>query len=444
MGWKISERTIRFLLCNEGSDDDTKSIRKTLEPFNLFVFVLHIPSIHLEFDRKLNEILDRLDLVTAESLLFFAFVEPDNEGVKRPETREYYKELQSWENKIFPNGSTPHDFEPIVSEIARSLDIPFDSLPSIIVSNNILAKKKRWYKTSAETIDEQLYQLGHIAREFPDIKTNWKYAGHIFEKNKQKIDLCNSSGSKLVSTDDLEEVISNLILRNTQSEIRSNKVIQKSRVAKKDAYAEPRYAFYPERPTWTITFDGKTLRGLRGKGFKYIHYLIENKFDDFSHTDLDQLDSKPVIYTGQFEDYFNKNDSNPYQKKKQIIDHRDMIDGKTLKDIKKEFKNIKEFLERAKRENNPIEIEMAQKEYDEFSTYYYENLTQNGRSKKFKTEQKKIRDRIAKNMKEALDEIKKYDETNKKRIWSHFNDALGGLYASSISYRPNPDIDWHT
>jgi len=208
----------------------------------------------------------------------------------------------------------------------------------------------------------------------------------------------------------------------------------------KEALLEAKYAFYPEGPTWTITFDGKTIRGLRGKGFKYIHYLVLKKFKDYSHTDLDPLDSKPAIYTEQFEDCFNKNDSNPYQKKKKIIDYRDMADGKTLKDIKKEFKNIIEFLERAKRENNLIEIEMAQKEYDKFSTYYYEYLTQNGRSKKFKTKQKKIRDRIAKNMKEALDEIKKYDET----IWSHFNDVLGGLYATSISYRPNPDIDWQT
>ncbi len=47
-------------------------------------------------------------------------------------------------------------------------------------------------------------------------------------------------------------------------------------------------------------------------------------------------------------------------------------------------------------------------------------------------------------MKEALNEIKEYDSTHKKRIWNHFNDVLGGVYASSLSYRPNPDIDWHT
>ena len=126
MGWKISEQTVRFLLCNEGSDDDIESIKETLEPFNLFAFVLHNPSVHLDLDRKLNETLGSLDLVSADRFLFFAFVEPDNRGANRPKTRPYYRDLQSWENKIFPNGSISCEIEQIVREIARSLNIPFD------------------------------------------------------------------------------------------------------------------------------------------------------------------------------------------------------------------------------------------------------------------------------------------------------------------------------
>jgi len=121
-----------------------------------------------------------------------------------------------------------------------------------------------------------------------------------------------------------------------------------------------------------------------------------------------------------------------------------MIHGKSIPEIKSEFKAICITLDEAKRKGIPQEIDDAQKDYDEFHKLYYEYFTQNGRVKKFQNKQKNIRDRIAKNMKEALDEIKKYDETNKKRIWSHFNDVLGGLYATSISYRPNPDIDWQT
>ncbi|MFO7553844.1 MAG: hypothetical protein R6W88_01455, partial [Desulfobacterales bacterium] len=239
-----------------------------------------------------------------------------------------------------------------------------------------------------------------------------------------------------VSTDDLEEVLSNLMLRNAQSEIRSD------RVAKKDASVEPQYAFYSEGPTWTITFDGKTIRGLRGKGFKYIHYLVRNKFKDYSHEDINQLDGIEVNHIGIKESSSPKVGSQKVTNKKRIIHHRTMIHGQSAKEIKRKYKELKESLADAEREEDPIEIQMAQEEYDKFSGIFYEYFYGNGKVKKFKTEQKKIRDRIAKNMKEALNEIKKYDSTHKQRIWNHFNDVFGGIYASSISYRPNPDIDW--
>jgi xylose isomerase len=119
-----------------------------------------------------------------------------------------------------------------------------------------------------------------------------------------------------------------------------------------------------------------------------------------------------------------------------------MIHGESVQEIKRKYKELKESLEDANRKENPIEIKMAQEEYDEFLEFYYEYFSRHGRVKTFKTESKKIRDRIAKNMKEALNEIRKYDDTDKKIIWNHFNDFLGRVYASSISYCPNPDIDW--
>jgi hypothetical protein len=209
----------------------------------------------------------------------------------------------------------------------------------------------------------------------------------------------------------------------------------------KEARSKARYSFYAEPPTWTITFDGKTLRGLKSKGFKYIHYLVKNKFKDFTHADLD-----PELVTdiGPAEADYIKEGYQSNKKKGGTIDHEAMIHGKSIPEIKSEFKAICITLDEAKRKGIPQEIDDAQKDYDEFHKLYYEYFTQNGRVKKFQNKQKNVRDRIAKNMKEALDEIKKYDETNKKRIWSHFNDVLGGLYATSISYRPNPDIDWQT
>ena len=211
----------------------------------------------------------------------------------------------------------------------------------------------------------------------------------------------------------------------------------------KEVRSKARYAFYSEPPTWTITFDGKTLRGLKSKGFKYIHYLVKNKFRDFGHIDLEPIDGIPVLDTGQAEVDFTKNDYQSDKKGGKTIDAKAMIHGKAFKEIKQEFKDVNESLEDAKRGENLIEIEIAQEKYDEFEKYYYDYFTKHGRSKKFKTEQKNIRDKIAKNIKDALAEIDIHDVTAQKKIWNHFNDALGGLYSKSIAYRPNPDVDWH-
>jgi hypothetical protein len=211
----------------------------------------------------------------------------------------------------------------------------------------------------------------------------------------------------------------------------------------KEVRSKARYVFYSEPPTWTITFDGKTLRGLKSKGFKYIHYLVKNKFRDFGHIDLEPIDGIPVLDTGQAEVDFTKNDYQSDKKGGKTIDAKAMIHGKAFKEIKQEFKDVNESLEDAKRGENLIEIEIAQEKYDEFEKYYYDYFTKHGRSKKFKTEQKNIRDKIAKNIKDALAEIDIHDVTAQKKIWNHFNDALGGLYSKSIAYRPNPDVDWH-
>jgi DNA-directed RNA polymerase subunit RPC12/RpoP len=212
----------------------------------------------------------------------------------------------------------------------------------------------------------------------------------------------------------------------------------------KEARSKARYAFYSEGPTWTIIFDGKTLRGLTHKGFKYIHYLVKNKVKYFAHIDLDPIDGVTVVDTGKAEVDF-KEDDQTHKKGKQTVDHESMIHGKSYREIKQEWKKLLETLEKAKRNDIPNEIKAAQKEYDEFTKFYYEYFTKNGKVKKFtKRDIKNIRDRIAKSINEALAEIKEYDPTHDKRIWKHFEDALGGLYRQSIAYRPIDDIDWCT
>ena len=61
-------------------------------------------------------------------------------------------------------------------------------------------------------------------------------------------------------------------------------------IHRKESLNEAKFAFYPEGPTWTITYDGETIRGLRGKGFQYLHYLVANQNKQFFSSDLALLD----------------------------------------------------------------------------------------------------------------------------------------------------------
>ena len=446
MGWKISERTVRFLLCNEGSDDDIESIKKTLEPFNLFAFVLHIPSVHLDFDRKLNEKLDSLDLVGADRFLFFALVEPDNRRANRFETRPYYRALQSWENKIFPNGSISCEIEPIVREITRSLKIPFDSLPAIVVSNNILAQKKRCYKTSAETIDEQFFRLGLIARDYPGIKTNWGYAGHVLEKYKEEIDLCNSSGSKRLTKEDLSSVLKELF-GNAAPTKNINEELQDKKIDFKSLHLLPpekQYAFLKEDNIYRIIFAGKNVGSFSGSGFAYLYQLVFDKGKIIAHRSLfDRIRRNP---------HFSKNPKDPeligntnysQDEKSKAFDNIIYKEKKFQSQDPEKFEMIDDCIEDKKEERRKAE---DRGDFDSAKKIEREIERINGFFEKYKSEIKedekakdKSIDAVGNAIKRALKKIKN------KEVVKHFKGSIGQIYSPyGLRYHPHVDIEWIT
>ena len=50
--------------------------------------------------------------------------------------------------------------------------------------------------------------------------------------------------------------------------------------------SEKKYAFYENGGTWTIIFDGKPITGLKGLGFKLIHFLLSNENKYFTQWGL--------------------------------------------------------------------------------------------------------------------------------------------------------------
>jgi hypothetical protein len=444
---KISDQVMRFLLFNEGSDEDIDAIRKALDPFNLFVFVLHVSSIHLDFDEKLNDTLRRLDLISDEHLAFLAFVELDDDMIERLNTREYHKVVQSWMEKLSPSGSKSHEHERIVTEIAQHLDIPFESLPCIVVTNNIRAKQKRYYKTSTETIDEQLYQLGLIARDYPDIKTNWKYAGHVLKRHKQRIDLCNDCGVKFLTKEDLS-----LALNEVLGNVGFNKGLideaQDKKIDFKSLHllpSEKQYAFLKEDKIYRIIFAGNTVGAFTGIGFYYLYYLVLNKGKKYTHKSLYKIihpdpdrsqnpkDLNLLGTTDNSSDEKKYHDfDNIYEKEYKLLS----ADSKTFRDIEKYKDTLIERLEVAKDRGDFDSEEEIQKEIERVEGHL------ESYDKEYKEAKKgadtKI-DAVGTAISRALIKIKN------KEVVKHFDRALNKIYSPyGLCYEPHFDIEWIT
>ena len=140
---------------------------------------------------------------------------------------------------------------------------------------------------------------------------------------------------------------------------------------------EAKYAFFAEGQTWTITYNEKTIRGLRGKGFKILHYLVSNQNKSFFPEELDLLDG--VALEHMSEDPGIKRSSNSVKASTDLsklskpkTHHLNKIHGKSENELRREYNKKKAALEKAKHDGDPLIIEEAQKNLDEIKEYSLE------------------------------------------------------------------------
>jgi len=206
------------------------------------------------------------------------------------------------------------------------------------------------------------------------------------------------------------------------------------------ADASPLHVFRQLGPTWEIVYNGKPLRGLKGKGFRYIYFLVKHPHKEY-HTDqiakegekthTDSL-SKPIEATT------SENESDNIKKGKKTNDHRNMLYGKSKEELKKYWDDLKKELKEAEEYNDPDRKEIARKELEDFEEYYFELTRPGDKSRKFRDGSTKTRDRITKSIERALDTIKKYDEATGR----HFYNALKPIHSYYLSYTPDRHINW--
>ena len=164
MGMPISSYNVMKVLDKGGERYETDAVRRALDPFNLFAFIIHDPETHPDFDRAISMNFDRLDHTSGDKLLFFALVDPPEEWLRYARGRSYHRLPFEAEQLYNPrNAITSTDRSITAFSLAKSLDIPYDSLPCLVITPNFSSHCFTWVRTDPWYVSGQINELGYIA-----------------------------------------------------------------------------------------------------------------------------------------------------------------------------------------------------------------------------------------------------------------------------------------
>jgi hypothetical protein len=200
---KDEKKKLGLAAVDNGLNSETAN--SLLNSFNLFVFVIHDPVKHSRFNDYLKAKFERLDHSTGQHLLFFTLVKPSNQWNNRASQRPYFEALNCLDNPaVSANNRITAD------TMSMIFQIPYEHLPAIVVTNNLKKNHYIWFKTSENVLEEQLNELGYLSTECPQVKNDWNLAQSLFSKFEENFNVCNSSGSGLL-TNSIARSLSDLL-----------------------------------------------------------------------------------------------------------------------------------------------------------------------------------------------------------------------------------------
>lgn len=147
-----------------GEDGQIKEeTEKILEPYKLFVLVLHDPERHTSFHYKFSQLFERLDYLTGPNLLFMGIAKPSYDWYNRNKERDFFG---IWEKKELLRSLHEikgGDGSITCYSIAKALNIDYDDLPCLVISSDFRSNHFVALKTGEMYIESQLLELGIFA-----------------------------------------------------------------------------------------------------------------------------------------------------------------------------------------------------------------------------------------------------------------------------------------
>lgn len=209
---------------------------------------------------------------------------------------------------------------------------------------------------------------------------------------------------------------------------------------------EARFAIFEEVNSWTIIYDGKPIRALKGPGFKYIYFLLGRKRDEFNVFELKILDNMSLDQIRTF-DYIVREERG-YRivgKGSETYNNDRILDDKAMISIKSRQRELKNEIEEAEKNNDTYKKEKKEKEYNLLFEEFKKALKK-GKSKTFADDTIKTRKTIAKRIERTINAIAGRKQNKKSifrdKVCKHFDTAFRPISLNKIAYTPDTDIEW--
>lgn len=184
-------------IVNNSDNEKSRETRKLLSRFKLFGLILHNPGTHPAFHLKLQELFPRLDYLTGNKFLFFSLTNPPREW-KEKIKRDYFG---IWEAPVLLSPLNAYEtFDEGISSytLAKSLNIDYQNLPCIILTDDFAGNKFSWIKTNEKYLEKQLTEIGYFCNDSAEEKINLLNDG--FKTLLKNIDFCSESGIRKTYT----------------------------------------------------------------------------------------------------------------------------------------------------------------------------------------------------------------------------------------------------
>jgi hypothetical protein len=211
--------------------EETKNI---LDRFKLFGLILHDPKSHSGFHSTLRHSFERLDFLTGRDFLFFALTDQPQNWIERNERRDYFG-IWETDKLLSPMNSYKTSDESISTySIAQALNIDFDDLPVIILTNNFQFNQFRVVKTCSRHLESQMTEIGYFSSQ------KEKYFSLISDPDFNKLikDIDKCGGSYQISNEEslaktLSDFLAFVVSENRDSQDRRIAEIQIGNVISK-------------------------------------------------------------------------------------------------------------------------------------------------------------------------------------------------------------------